>query len=154
MPRGLAARGIFGLPFRLVFRSHRAVARWDAVIRRALEHRDVCGLLGNDGYRLDGGGTRAYYGNAAAREVHRLMRPFAGVEGSALECLDARKIRHASRGETAGRHHDVAGNHGLAGARMHRPTRACLVEDRSVDACVEGDETAKVEPVGDMVRVA
>jgi len=37
---------------------------------------------------------------------------------------------------------------------MHRPARASLVEDRGVDACVEGDEAAEVEPVGDMVGVA
>src|SRR5580693_1175249 len=154
MTRRLAARGIFGLPFRLVFRSHRTVARWDAVIRRALEHRDVCGLLGDDGYRLDRGGARAYDRNAAASEVHRLMRPFAGVEGSAFEGLDTGKIGHESRGEAAGRHHDVAGGDGLADARMHRPTRACLVENRGMDACVEGDQTAEVKPLGDMVRVA
>src|SRR5882762_8101234 len=37
---------------------------------------------------------------------------------------------------------------------MHRPTRACLVENRGMDACVEGDQTAEVKPLGDMVRVA
>src|SRR5580704_14305964 len=80
VPRRLAACGIFGLPLGLVLAGHRAVARRDAVIRRALEHRDVCGLLRDDGYRLDRGGARAYDRNAAASEVHRLMRPFAGVE--------------------------------------------------------------------------
>src|ERR1700730_4255991 len=82
------------------------------------------------------------------------MRPFAGVEGSAFEGLDTGKIGHASCGEAAGRHHDVAGDDGLADARMHRPTRACLVENRGMDACVEGDQTAEVKPLGDMVRVA
>src|SRR5712675_353191 len=37
---------------------------------------------------------------------------------------------------------------------MHRPTRACLVENRGMDAYVEGDQTAEVKPLGDMVRVA
>src|ERR1700736_3987007 len=109
MPRGLAAYGILGLPLGLVLAGHRAVARRDAVIRRALEHRDVCGLLGDDGYRLDRGGASSYDRNAAACEVHRLMRPFAGVEGSAFEGLDTGKIRSASRGEAPGPHAVVAG---------------------------------------------
>src|SRR6266478_1688559 len=104
MPRGLAARGILGLPLRLVSGSPRAVARRDAVIRRALEPRDVCGPLGDDGYRLDRGGARAYDRNAAACEVHRLMRPFAGVDGSAFKVLNTGKIGHASAREADGGH--------------------------------------------------
>src|SRR6266478_10008962 len=154
MPRGLALYGILALPLGLVLAGHRAVARRDAVIGRALEHRDVRGLLGDDGYRLDRGGARAYDRNAAACEVHRLMRPFAGVEGSAFKGLDTGKIGHASGREAAGRHHDVERNDRLASARMHPPTRACLVEDRGVDARVEGYEAAEVKPVGDMVRIA
>src|SRR3984893_5249465 len=154
MPRRLPAGGILRFPFRLVFGSHRAVPRRNAVIRRPLEHRDLRGFLGDDGYPLYGRGARADHGDAPTHEAHRLMRPFASVEGSAFKGLDTGKIGHASRREAAGRHHNVAGNDSLAGARMHPPTCAGLVEDRGVDARVEGYEAAEVKPVGDMVRIA
>src|SRR5689334_11215328 len=75
-------------PF-FVVRVERAVMRWDAVIRGALEHVKVSCLLGDDRDCLDRRRSRADHRNTLAGEIDTFMRPAPGVVPAPLEDFEA-----------------------------------------------------------------
>ena len=71
----------------------RPVVRRKAEVRRALEHGQVLGLLGDDRDRLDARRAGADDADPLAGEVHRLVGPVAGVVHGPRKRVDAREIR-------------------------------------------------------------
>ena len=132
----------------------RGVPGGDAEVGRALEHRQLRGLGGDDGDRLDRGGARADHPHALAGEVDALVGPEARVMHLAREALETRDVGHAGNREAAGRHDQERGGEPLAAVRGHRPAVARLVEDRLGHARAEPDVAAEVEALGDVLEVA
>ena len=121
--------------------------------RRALEHRERCGLLRDDRNRLDRRGAGADDADTQAGEVDTLMRPFAGViDGSAkiLETLESRTVR---RRQAADRHDAEFCAHAVAAVGLDVPAFCVFIERRRGHARVEHDMPAKIEAIGDMVGV-
>ncbi len=154
VPRLLAPRGILGLPRLRVGFGHRAVARWDAEVRRALEHAKLCRLLRDHRHRLDRRRTRADHADAQSGEVDSLVRPMASVIGLASEALDAWEIGQACGGQAAGGHDAVARGHLVAAIGADVPPMRRAVEPRRRHAGVEPDVASQVKAVGDVIGVA
>src|SRR5690606_37546881 len=74
-------------------RRERAVARRHAEVRRALEHGEVAGVLGDDRDRLDRRRAGADDADALAVERHRMMRPQARLVELAAEVAEAGNVR-------------------------------------------------------------
>ena len=90
----------FGEVFAYVFLEiirQRRIARGDRIIRRALKHRQMLRCRRNHRNRLNTRGPGADHANALAREIHTLMRPFAGVVPFALKIRDTINLRQIGR---------------------------------------------------------
>ena len=106
--RLLAIGGAVALEVGLAIGRRRTVMRGQREVRRALEHGQMRGLLGDQRDRLDARRSRADHGDALAGEIDAVMRPAAGEIDLALEILDAVDLRRLRRGETAGGHDVIA----------------------------------------------
>ena len=72
--------------------SEGAVACGDRELRRALEHGDVFGLLGDLRDRLDARRAGADHADALTRERDRFVRPVTRVQAFAFEIVDPRNV--------------------------------------------------------------
>ena len=99
--------GVIALPALFILIIHRAVARWNAEIGRALENRELRGLLRNHGDGLNGRRPGADHRHPAAGEINLVMRPIAGVELLPFEIGKARNIWQPGRGKAACRHEEI-----------------------------------------------
>ena len=136
-----------------LLRRQRRIAGGNRKIRRALKHRELARLLGDDRHRLDRRRARADDADAQAREIDRLMRPVAGVIDLALEFLQPLDIGHPRIRQAAGGEHDVFCGDGLAVGCRHRPAVGALVEGGAIDAGIELNVGAQIKAVGDVVGV-
>ena len=110
-----------------------AVVGGQREIRRALEHGEVRGLLGDQRDRLNARRAGADHGDALAGEVDAVMRPAAGEIDLALEILDAVDLRRLRRRETAGRHDVMAAGDRRAVVGGEQPAFGRLVPFRLRD---------------------
>ena len=147
-------RRIVGLPALCIVRLHRAVARRDAVVRRALEHGQLRRLFGDHRDRLDGRGSGADHADAQPGEIDAFMRPMSGVVGLAAETVPAGEIRQPRIGQAAGRHDAEPRLHPVAAVGADVPEIRRLIEARLGDAGLEMHVAAQVQPVGDVVGIA
>ncbi len=111
------------------------------------------GLLGDDRDGLDARGASADDSDTHAREVDALVGPVSRVICRALEAVDAGhlgqlRLRQAPRG-----HHVELGRDRVAFRRRDRPPAFGVVPHGLVDARLELDVLAQVEPVGDVIGV-
>ena len=105
-PGGLglfAAFGVVGFPG-LLFRLRQGpVPRRNAEVGGALENHHLCGLFGNLGNALNARRASANDADTLSGEIHRLVRPTAGVVPLAFEVRQAGRVRHPRRRQTATR---------------------------------------------------
>ncbi len=153
LPIGGAERVVIGLAGRDRFGVERTVVGRDCVVGRALEHGEVCRLLGDDRDRLDARRPGADDRDPLAGEVDRFVRPPPRVEEAAAVVAHARELGGVGRREAPGGHHDELRCDLLAGVGGDPPGCARLVEVSADDSRLERDVAAQVEPVGDVLRV-
>ncbi|MGY4622352.1 hypothetical protein ACVWY3_000108 [Bradyrhizobium sp. USDA 4486] len=132
----------------------RAVMRRQREVRRALEHGEMRGLLGDQRDRLDRRRSGADHGDALAGEIDPVMRPAPGEIDLALEILDAVDLRRFRRGEAAGGHDVMAAGDGRAVVGRELPALGCLVPSGFGDLGPEADVAPEIVAVGDEAEIA
>ena len=123
------------------------------IVRCALEHRQVLGLLRNDRDRLDRGRPRADDADALPGEIHALMRPARGAVDRALERLEPGEGHIRRNGETPCREDQMPAAHGRAIIRRHIPNLRRVIPVRRGHPRVEPDVALQVEPLGHMLGI-
>ena len=126
MPNGVssaaaAACGVFCLVPALLVRIERRVARGQAEIGGALEHRQVIRLRGDARDHLHAGRAGADHADAQAGEIDALVRPQTAVVPLALERLQTLEVGHARGREIAARHDAERRGHHVALVGPDRP---------------------------------
>ena len=144
---------VLGLDLLHRHRVERLVPRRHRVGGRALEHRELGGLLGDDRDRLDGRRAGADHAHPLAGEVDALVGPRAGVVRRPLERVGAGDLGRVGGAEAAGGHDDEAGRHVVALVGADAPGAGGLVEGGGRHLRLELDVLAEVEAVGDVVGV-
>ena len=89
----LAIALIVGFDPRLLLCVQGLIAGRDRVLRRALKHEQMCGLLGDDRNSLNASRARADHADPFARKIDPVTRPIARVEPFTLKIFEAGKIR-------------------------------------------------------------
>ena len=145
---------VVGLDPGLRLRVDRAVVQRLAPVRRALEHGEMPGGLGDLGDRLHAGGAGADHGHALAREAHRLVRPVAVWKdwpGERVHALDARQRRRRQRADGGDQKTRAVP---AAVLQRHVPAPRRLLVVGGGHTAAELDVAAQVELVGDVVEIA
>src|SRR6266851_3182212 len=137
----------------LGLRVDRPIPQRRAVIRRALEDREMADFFGDYRDELDGGGARTDDRDALAAEVRLFLRPFAGVIRDALEALNPLKRRRIIGGQDADRRDEKLCARPLSVVDLDFPAMLLLVVDRRGDSGMELDVAAQVELVRDVIEV-
>lgn len=109
LARLLPIRGVIRFDFALKTRVQRTIPIRDAEIGGALKHSQVSRLLGDDRNGLNTGGTGTDDPDPSASEIHRLVRPVAGVVPAALEALQPLDRRHSRSRDATARHDAILG---------------------------------------------
>ena len=131
----------------------RAVRGRDGELGGALEHGQVPGLLGDHRDGLDARGAGADHADPQAGEVHRLVRPVAGVQRPPGEAVSAREHRLVGRRQAPHRGDQVPGVRLGPVLGAHRPGVGVLVVGRADHLGVEGEVLAQLQPVRHQVQV-
>ncbi|MEY9189948.1 hypothetical protein ABH987_003576 [Bradyrhizobium ottawaense] len=153
LARLLAIGRAIGLQQAHAVRWRRAVMRRQCEVRRALEHGQMRGLLGDQRDRLDGGRAGADHGDAFSREIDAAMRPASGEIDLTLEILDAVDLRRLRRREAAGGHDVVAAGDRWAIVRGQLPALGLLVPLGFGDLGPEADVAPEIVAVGDEAEI-
>src|ERR1700730_15731642 len=145
---------IAGFDFGLGLRIDRPVAQGRAIIRRALENRQMANLLGDFRDELNCRGARADDTDAFAGELDAFLGPSRGVKRLALEALDPGKAGDVLRGkDTDGRDEESCP---CAGAILEPdfPVISLFIVSGCRNRGVESDVAAQVEFIRHVVEVA
>ena len=118
-----------------------------------LEYGELRRLLGYHRHGLNAGRPGADQPDPQPVQVHRLMRPLAGVVDGAAERLHVGEVRRAGGGQAARRHDAERRLRHVAPVRLDHPQRPVFVERRGRDTRLELDVLAQPKPVGDVVGV-
>ncbi|WP_243717236.1 hypothetical protein [Actinomadura sp. KC345] len=151
---GLARLGVTGLRRPLLNGVERMVVRGYHEIGRALEHRQLRGLLRDERNDLHTRGRRTDHRDPFPGEVDALLRPVRRVVMVAAETLQPGYLRDPGRRQAAARHDQVLGGHPVAAVGAHVPPSRALVEHGLGHPGPEPDVTAQAEPVGDVVDIS
>ena len=150
----LAARAVIRLDARVLLLAHGRVGGGNRIVRRALEHGQVRGLLCDHRRHLHAGRAGADDGDALAGKADLVLGPHARMDDLALEGVLPRNVRPLRGGELPDAHHEEAGGPAPSVPGAHRPARGGLVVFGALHARVQFDMAAQIEPVRHMGDVA
>ena len=111
-------------------------------------------LRGDDRDGLDGRGAGADDADPLAAEIHLAVRPASSVVGLALEVVAPFEIGQVRARKAARGHHAEARQHHFSRVQFDAPAARLFVEDRALNAGVEGDVALQVEAFRHMFGVA
>jgi hypothetical protein len=112
----------------------------------------MAGLLGGGDDELSSGGTGTDHADPLVGDVE-VARPSVGVHEAATEAVAPGNIGDVALREEPERGHQIAARERLAGARVHLPELALLVEHRARHFSFQLHVAAQVEAVDDVVEV-
>jgi hypothetical protein len=154
----VAPRVVLGLDSGHLGRVEWPVVGGHRVRRGPLEHRDVFGLLGDEGDGLDRRRARTDHSDAPTGEIDTVMGPVPGVVGVARELVTTGDVGHVGGRQATGGHHHETGPDVLSAVGRDRPpwriVFLAFVEVHRRDPGVERDRVTQVEAVGDVLDVA
>ena len=137
----------------LVFRQEPAVARGEAVVRRALEDGEVIGLRGDRRRGLDAARAGADEPDALAGEVDAIARPRCGEVDVTVEAIEPGDVGRDRGRQAPDRGHEIARRHRVVVVGADLPPVRRVVERGRGDAGGELDVAAQIEAIGDVVEV-
>src|SRR3984893_2120406 len=145
---------IAGFDFGLGLRIDRPVAQGRAIIRRALEDRQMANLLGDFRDELNRRGARADDADAFAGELDAFLGPSRGMKRLALEALDRGKAGDVLRGKDTDCRDEESCPYAGSILEPDFPVISLFIVGSCSDSGVESDVAAQVEFIRHVIEVA
>jgi hypothetical protein len=132
---------------------HRTIARWNAILRSALEDRQMPALGSNGGDKLDTRRAGADHGHTLVPEIDAAPWPIGGVNNLALKLLTTGNIGQIDSREQPERGDQKLTAQHLPLIRAHFPTVRIFVVMRTGDGRPELHVASQVEAIGYVLEI-